>query len=73
MTEMNPVPAELQNDEPVIVVNCTIEESEERVAECSKCVNFIFDENGITKCSASGCNISLMTTFKFKQCPLEKW
>jgi hypothetical protein len=73
MNEMSLIPAEVLEDKPEIIITCTQEESAQRVTECSKCVNFIFDENQNTKCSSSGCNISLMTTFKFKQCPLEKW
>jgi|688.fasta_scaffold649978_2 hypothetical protein len=71
--EMNPKPAvvdEIQSDPELV---CTIEESESRLALCKPCENFFIDTDNHTKCRGSGCNISLMTTYKFKQCPLEKW
>ena len=54
-------------------VECTPEESALRLDLCKNCVNFVFDEDNNTICSGTGCNISLMTTYNFKSCPLEKW
>jgi hypothetical protein len=54
-------------------VECTPEEQLSRLELCKRCVNFIIDSEKHTICSGTGCNISLMTTYSFKQCPLEKW
>lgn len=53
-------------------VECTSEESAVRRSICVTCEKFSIN-NGHTICSETGCNISLMVTFKFKECPLEKW
>jgi hypothetical protein len=55
-----------------IGVECSIEEKTTRLNLCKSCVNFTFEDEH-TVCSSTGCNISLMTTYSFKQCPLEKW
>jgi hypothetical protein len=56
---------------------CSPEEQHARQTQCKTCEKFKVEtsEFGIpvTKCSASGCDISMMITFKFKECPLEKW
>jgi hypothetical protein len=54
-------------------VECTSEEQASRLELCKSCVNFTIDAESHTVCSGTGCNISLMTTYSFKQCPLEKW
>jgi hypothetical protein len=66
-----PVPV-IENLPLELGMTCTTEESEARLLLCKSCINFSFDNN-VTICNATNCNISLMTTFKFKQCPLEKW
>jgi hypothetical protein len=53
-------------------VECSPEQKIARLDLCKQCVNFVFKDNH-TICSGTGCNISLMTTYNFKQCPLEKW
>lgn len=71
---MNPTPAPLSvqaNDLDSIV--CDLAESNNRLNSCKSCENFYIDTDQQTKCKGSGCNISMMITFKFKQCPLEKW
>ena len=72
MTEMSNIPAEIVDDRVEIVINCTEEETINRLNICKNCDSFII-EDYVTKCVSSGCNISLMTTFKFKPCPLNKW
>ena len=55
-------------------IHCSIEEADERLTVCKTCEKFtIAEEPPVTKCIESGCNISMMISFKFKQCPLEKW
>lgn len=67
-----PVPV-IENAMPEdLGIACTPDETAVRLSLCQTCVNFTF-KDGHTVCSSSGCNISLMTTFSFKQCPLEKW
>lgn len=73
MNEMSPTPAPIEPEVDNIVVNCTPEESEERLNKCHSCENFFIDEDTHTKCKGCNCNISMMITFKFKECPLEKW
>lgn len=71
--EMSVIPAlieEIVRDPEVV---CTDEESKARLAECKPCENFFIDSDRHTKCKGCGCNISMMITMKFKQCPLEKW
>jgi hypothetical protein len=53
-------------------VECSPEQTANRLSICKNCENFNFNEIH-TICKSTGCNISLMTTFSFKQCPLEKW
>lgn len=53
---------------------CTPEQADARLSVCKTCEKFEIPTNpSITKCAASGCNISMMISFKFKECPLEKW
>lgn len=68
------------NDTPLIInpptdpgIECSSEQKLARLELCKSCVNFSFDTTGHTICSGTGCNISLMTTYNFKQCPMEKW
>lgn len=56
-----------------MTVHCTPEESQQRVNFCQICENLTFDENNFTMCKETGCNINLMSTFKFKTCPKENW
>jgi len=62
-------------EDPIIElgIECTSAEKTARLELCKSCVNFATDEDNHTICSGTGCNISLMTTYTFKQCPLEKW
>jgi hypothetical protein len=54
-------------------VECTPEETQNRLATCIACENFYIDEEIHTKCQATGCNISFMTTLNFKSCPKGSW
>lgn len=69
---MSNIPAEIVDDMLKIVVNCTKEETVNRLDICKNCKHFVI-ENYITKCVSSNYNISLMTTSKFINCPLSKW
>jgi hypothetical protein len=71
--EMNPTPAVIEEIKIDPEVTCTAEESEARLSLCKSCENFFIDVDKHTKCRSSGCNISLMITYRFKECPLEKW
>jgi hypothetical protein len=51
---------------------CESHEIENRLNICKKCVNFSY-ENNVTVCKLTGCNINLMTTAKFKICPIKEW
>ena len=73
MINMDPTPAPIEPEVDDIVTNCTPEESQQRLEKCQSCVNFYIDDDTHTKCKGCGCNISMMITFKFKECPLEKW
>ena len=68
---MNPTPAPIEQAESVIVIECTEEERLQRLDVCNSCDKFLIEE--VTKCAECSCNISLLTTFKFKECPLGKW
>jgi hypothetical protein len=54
-------------------IECTPEETLERVTTCKSCENFFIAEDSNTKCKETGCNISFMTTFNFKSCPKGNW
>lgn len=58
------------NDEELY---CTVEEVFARVEFCKVCENFDIDEQGLTKCKETGCNINMMSSFKFKSCPKGNW
>ena len=73
MIDMDPTPAPIESEVDDIIINCTPEESQARLEKCKSCVNFYTDEDEHTKCKGCGCNISMMITFKFKECPLNKW
>ena len=73
MIDMDPTPAPIEPVVDDIVINCTAEESQQRLSNCQTCENFYIDEDSHTKCRGCNCNISLMIAYKFKQCPLEKW
>lgn len=68
---MDPTPTTIQ-DFNEDIVECEDSEKNTRLTACTNCENFTI-EDGITKCSQSGCLINLMITYTFKQCPLEKW
>jgi len=59
-----------ENDQDVY---CTEEEMAARLALCQTCQFFKIREDGFTECESSGCLINLMTTMKFKICPIGKW
>jgi hypothetical protein len=71
MTPMSTVVAPLDNTETSDILECTPEQTEHRLNVCKLCENFTIRDT--TTCSATGCNISLMITYSFKQCPLGKW
>lgn len=73
INEMNPTPAVIDEIRSDPEIACTTSESESRLALCKPCENFFIDTDNHTKCQGCGCNISMMITLKFKQCPLEKW
>lgn len=54
-------------------INCTAAETEIRLSLCKSCEMFKVNSDGITQCESSGCLINLMTTFKFKVCPIGRW
>lgn len=50
------------------------EETLRKVSICASCENFYIDKNdNNTKCKGTGCNISLMTSLNFKECPKGNW
>lgn len=51
---------------------CSPEETQKRLAFCKTCPKFKI-ENMITKCSACDCSISMVSTFKYKACPVGNW
>jgi hypothetical protein len=63
----------MNENESDIEVNCTEEETTLRLSLCKGCEMFEVNENGMTQCKSSGCLINLMTTFKFKICPIGRW
>lgn len=71
MTTMNTEAAPLDNTRLNDNLECPPEEKARRLKNCQSCKNFVVAEQ--TVCSATGCNISLMTTFKFKTCPIRRW
>lgn len=71
--EMNPIPAIIEEFKQDPEVVCTFEESDTRLSLCKSCENFFVDHDQHTKCKGCGCNISMMITMKFKNCPLGKW
>jgi hypothetical protein len=71
---MDPTPAPTNiKKNPLDSIVCDEAESNSRFLKCKPCENFYIDSDQHTKCKGSGCNISMMITFKFKQCPMEKW
>jgi hypothetical protein len=73
MNKMNSAPAPIEPMELSSDILCSQQASEQRLSMCKNCENFFIDIDSHTKCRGSGCNISLMITYKFKHCPLEKW
>lgn len=53
------------------IIECDESQKASRLETCKNCEKFTIDE--VTKCSECGCNISLMITYTFKECPLGKW
>jgi len=52
-------------------IYCDTQETEKRVSICISCEKNILDV--IPKCSECNCSISMLTTLKFKTCPIGKW
>lgn len=73
MSNMDTTPAPLEPEVDDIVITCTPEESQSRLSLCKPCENFYIDDEQHTKCKGCDCNISMMITFKFKECPLGRW
>ena len=73
INEMSPIPAIIEEIKKDPEIACTAEESESRLAACKPCENFFMDVDNHTKCKGCGCNISILISLKFKECPLEKW
>ena len=73
MIEMSTEIAPIVENEKKEDFETSDEECLDRISICSQCENFIFDEFNHTLCKLLNCNISLVSRFKFKQCPLEKW
>ena len=73
MNNMDPTPAPIEQVELSSDILCSSEESQLRLSHCKSCENFFIDTDNHTKCRGSGCNISLMITYRFKQCPVGKW
>lgn len=71
--EMSTIEAEISESRKDPEITCSQDESEARLALCKPCENFFMDIDNQTKCAGCGCNISMMITMKFKECPLEKW
>jgi hypothetical protein len=63
---------ENETNNSTIDVICSIEEAAIRLEHCKTCDQFTHS-SGFTVCAATQCNISLMTTMKFKMCPKEFW
>jgi hypothetical protein len=53
-------------------INCTKQETETRITACVGCDRLVQDD-GIPKCTECNCTISMLTSFKFKTCPIGKW
>ena len=68
---MDPTPA-INEESTHIMLECSDSEKTHRLGLCKNCDKFTLEENH-TKCVESGCLISLMITYTFKQCPLKKW
>ena len=69
-TRILSIDSELSN--PTIDVVCNTAETEMRLEHCKTCDQFT-QSLGVTLCAATQCNISLMTTMKFKMCPKDFW
>ena len=73
MSEKIPIPVPVieqqifQNDVDI----CDENETQRRLFECKNCEHFVV--NNKTICGKTGCSISLMSTFKFKECPINRW
>lgn len=73
MNSMSPTPAPTEDIELSPDIVCSQDESQQRLSQCQSCENFFIDIDSHTKCRSSSCNISFMTTYKFKHCPMGKW
>ena len=71
--EMDPTPAPIDELIKDSEIACSIEESARRAETCKSCDRFYMDIDNHTKCSECKCNISLLISLQFKQCPFEKW
>lgn len=63
----------MNENESDFEIICSTEESNTRLLFCQSCEHFKFNDDGLTICESSGCLINLMTTFKFKVCPIGVW
>lgn len=61
----------VQISQPVEDISCSEEETSQRLSFCKVCEHMKI--NQFTECELSGCQISLMTTIKFKECPKGNW
>lgn len=52
-------------------INCTIEQTTQRLEFCMPCENNILDV--IPKCQQCDCPISSLASMVFKSCPIGKW
>lgn len=54
-----------------IDINTDPVEKEKRISFCSTCEKNVLDI--LPKCSECDCSLSMLTSFKFKSCPIAKW
>lgn len=52
-------------------VNCSRQEQERRIEFCGTCDRL--DQELIPRCKECNCSISMLSTYKFKTCPIGKW
>ncbi|NDC96083.1 hypothetical protein EB118_22165 [bacterium] len=74
MNTMNLKPAPINDENKDKEIYCTKEETEHRLSFCNySCPEFFIDTDQHSKCKMCSCNISMVTIFKFKICPLGNW
>jgi hypothetical protein len=62
----------MTNTDQLDDVNCTKQETEKRISFCVDCDRRSDDEN-VPKCTECNCTISMLSSFRFKSCPIGKW